>query len=205
MSATCTVAVHGHTGKLGSLIVEHAPCISIPRDAAIPDCDVIIDVSSADGLRALLPRLSGQALLIGTTGDLPWGDLESYARRAPVAVVPNFSVGVPVLLKLIDTALKMLPPGWDIEVVEAHHNQKKDAPSGTAKRLVKAIEEHGYQNVPAHALRVGDTFGEHTIWMCGPGERIELKHVATKREVFAIGAHRWAEWLNSQPTGLIRA
>ena len=205
MSHTCRIAVHGHTGKLGSLIVEQAKCTPIPRDATIPDCDVIIDVSSAEGLRALLPRLSGQALLIGTTGDLPWSDLESYAQKAPVAVVPNFSVGVPVLLKLIDTALTMLPPGWDIEVVEAHHNQKKDAPSGTAKRLVKAVEEHGYQNVPAHALRVGDTFGEHTVWMCGPGERIELKHVATKREVFAIGAHRWANWLSGQPTGLTRA
>lgn len=198
-------AVHGHTGKLGSLIVQHDACFPLDRDAAVENCDVVIDVSSAEGLRNLISRLSGQALLVGTTGDLPWSNLESYARTAPVAVVPNFSVGVPVLLKLIDTALKMLPPGWDIEVIEAHHNQKKDAPSGTAKRLVRAVEEHGYQNVPAHALRVGDTFGEHTVWMCGPGERIELKHVATKREVFAIGAHRWAEWLCQQSPGMTKA
>lgn len=205
MSTHCRIGVHGHTGKLGSLIVQHAECTPIPRNSTADDCDVVIDVSSADGLRTLLTRLAGQALLVGTTGDLPWPELESYAEKAPVAVVPNFSVGVPVLLNLIDTALKMLPLGWDIEVIEAHHNQKKDAPSGTAKRLVKAVEEHGYQNVPAHALRVGDTFGEHTVWMCGPGERIELKHVATKREVFAIGAHRWAEWLSKQPPGLTRA
>ena len=205
MISSCRIAVHGHTGKLGSLIVQHAECTPIPRDAPVHECDLVIDVSSADGLRELLPRLSGQALLIGTTGDLPWSDLDAYAQRAPVAVVPNFSVGIPVLLKLIDTALTMLPPGWDIEVIEAHHNQKKDSPSGTAKRLIKAVEEHGYQNVPAHALRVGDTFGEHTVWMCGPGERIELKHVATKREVFAIGAHRWAQWLCNQPPGLTRA
>ena len=205
MSLDCRIAVHGHKGKLGSLIVNHAPCAIIPRDAAVERCDVVIDVSSATGLTNLIPRLSGQALLVGTTGDLPWGALEAYAQRAPVAVVPNFSVGVPVLLKLIDTALKMLPEGWDIEVIEAHHNQKKDAPSGTAKRLVRAIEEHGYEQVPAHALRVGDTFGEHSVWMCGPGERIELKHVATKREVFAIGAHRWAKWLQAQENGLIKA
>ena len=205
MSTPCTIGVHGHTGKLGSLILSHAPCIPIHRGENVPQCDVVIDVSSADGLKNLLSKLSGQALLVGTTGDLPWAELESYAKTATVAVVPNFSVGVPVLLKLIDTALQMLPDGWDIEVIEAHHNQKKDAPSGTAKRLLKAIEEHGYQNVPAHALRVGDTFGEHTVWMCGPGERIELKHVATKREVFAIGAHRWATWLRNQPAGLIRA
>ena len=199
------IAVHGYTGKLGSLIMNHASAVPVHKNAEVPKVDVIIDVSSATGLRSLLTKLSGQALLVGTTGDLPWAELEAYAKHSPVAVVPNFSVGVPVLLSLIDTALKMLPEGWDIEVVEAHHNQKQDAPSGTAKRLVKAIEEHGYQNVPAHALRVGDTFGEHTVWMCGPGERIELKHVATRREVFAIGAHRWAQWLSRQPNGLHKA
>lgn len=199
------VAVHGYTGKLGSLIVQQAPTVPIERQGSVPDCEVVIDVSSDTGLRSLIPRLSGQALLVGTTGNLPWTELEEYALTAPVAVVPNFSVGVPVLLQLIDTALKMLPEGWDIEVIEVHHNQKQDAPSGTAKRLIRAIQEHGYQNVPTHALRVGDTFGDHTVWMCGPGERIELKHVATRREVFAIGAHRWANWLVKQPLGLIRA
>ena len=198
------IAVQGHAGKLGSLIMAHAPCIAIERGMDFPSCEVVIDVSSPEGLRNLLPRLSGQALLIGTTGELPWEELEAYAKTAPVAVVPNFSVGVPVMLSLIDTALSMLPTGWDIEIVEVHHNQKKDAPSGTAKRLRSAIEAHGYHDIPTHALRVGDTFGEHTVWMCGPGERIELKHVATKREVFAIGAHRWAHWLLQQPAGLIR-
>ena len=69
----------------------------------------------------------------------------------------------------------MLPNGWDIEVIEAHHNLKKMPLVERLKQLLKAIEEHGYQNVPAHALKVGDTFGEHTVWMCGPGERIELQ------------------------------
>ena len=205
MSNGISIAVHGHTGKLGSLIMGHSECIAIPRGGTIPTCDVVIDVSSSDGLCDLISRLTGQALLVGTTGDLPWDALEEYAKHAPVAVVPNFSVGVPVLLKLIDSALQMLPEGWDIEIIEVHHNQKKDAPSGTAKRLLRAIEQHGYKDVPAHALRVGDTFGEHTVWMCGPGERIELKHVATKREVFAIGAHRWAKWISKQTVGLIRA
>ena len=199
-----TIAVHGSTGKLGHLIMTHAPCEAILRGQTVPNCDVVIDVSSAEGLTELIPKLSGQALLVGTTGELPWAELERYAENAPVAVVANFSVGVPVLLTLIDTALKMLPEGWDIELVEVHHNEKIDAPSGTAKRLIRAIAAHGYTDVPAHALRVGDTFGEHTVWMCGPGERIEIKHVATKREVFAIGAHRWAHWLIQQPFGLIR-
>ena len=196
-----TIAIHGHKGKLGSLITRHNSCLPINRNDPIPQCDVVIDVTSPKGLQNLIPKLSGQALLIGTTGDLPWAEIESYALTAPVAVVANFSVGVPVMLSLIDTALKMLPDGWDIEVVEVHHNQKKDAPSGTAKRLVRAIELHGYSNIPTHALRVGDTFGEHTIWMSG---RIEINHVATQRQVFAIGAHRWALWLASQPVGLTR-
>jgi 4-hydroxy-tetrahydrodipicolinate reductase len=107
-------------------------------------------------------------------------------------------------LALIDTAMTMLPEGWDIEIMDVHHNQKVDAPSGTAKRLAQAIKGHGLMSPPIHSLRVGDTFGEHTIWMCGPGERIEIKHVATQRHVFAIGAHRWAHWLSIQPVGLIR-
>lgn len=198
------IAVHGANGKLGSMICAHQPCVAIEKNGNIPVCDVVIDVSSPEGLRNLLPKLHGQALLIGTTGDLPWEDIQHYATQAPVAVVANFSVGIPLLLDILTLAIPALPKGWDIEIVEAHHNQKKDAPSGTAKRLALHIDKLGHPNVPMHALRVGDTFGEHTIWLCGPGERIELKHVATKREVFAIGAHRWAHWLIQQPIGLIQ-
>ena len=117
----------------------------------------------------------------------------------------------PSLPLVVEIATNILPSGWDIEVVEVHHNQKIDAPSGTAKRIVQAIQTGLSKNpdltiadIPAHALRVGDTFGEHTVWMCGPGERLEIKHVATKREVFAIGAIRWAEWLITQSNGLYR-
>ena len=89
--------------------------------------------------------------------------------------------------------------------MEAHHHHKKDAPSGTAIRLAQAVVNASSRELPTmHSLRVGDTFGEHTVWMCGPGERIELKHVATGRSVFAIGALRWAKWLVDQPCGLIR-
>ena len=203
------VAVHGAGGKLGTLICEQAhreqvKVLAIARNTSVPQSDVVIDVSSAEGLSSLLTQMSGQPLLIGTTGELPWKALEAYATQAPVAVVPNFSVGVPLLLDLVQKAVRALPAGWDIEVVEAHHNQKKDAPSGTAKRIVRAIQEAGGGEVPTHALRAGDTFGEHTVWLCGPGERLELKHVATGRKVFAIGALRWARWLRTQDPGLIR-
>lgn len=196
------VAVHGATGRLGRLIVEEAGSAyagAVDRSGPVPPCDVVIDVSSAQGTATLLPRLSGQALVVGTTGTLPIDALATYAEQAPVAIVPNFSVGIPLLLELVQRAVGALPPGWDIEVVEAHHHHKKDAPSGTAKRLVRAI---GRPDVPTHSLRVGDTFGEHTVWLCGPGERIELRHVATQRAVFAIGALRWARALASAPPGL---
>ena len=199
------IAIQGARGKLGTLIHNLEPTASlIERTGEIPQADIIIDVSSAQGTKTLLSRAQGIPLLIGTTGELPWDELEAYAKTAPVAVVPNFSVGIPLLLSLLEVAIPALPEGWDIEVIEAHHNQKKDAPSGTAKRIVRTINQTISTEIPVHALRVGDTFGEHTVWMCGPGERIEIKHVATNRSVFAIGALRWAKWLVKQPNGLIR-
>ena len=199
------IAIQGARGKLGALIHSLAPSAAkIERGGPVPKSDIIIDVSSAQGTKELLTRVNHVPLLVGTTGDLPWKELEEYATTAPVAVVPNFSVGIPLLLSLLETAIPALPDGWDIEVMEAHHNQKKDAPSGTAKRIVRTIRQTVSREIPVHALRVGDTFGEHTVWMCGPGERIEIKHVATNRSVFAIGALRWARWLINQPNGLIR-
>ena len=195
------LAIHGATGRLGRLIVAEAGTHyagPIARTGPIPDCDVVIDVSSATGLAALLPRLSGQPLVVGTTGALPLDALAAYARDTPVAIVPNFSFGIPMLIDLIETVMPRLPEGWHIEVVEAHHAAKKDAPSGTARRLVRAVG----QDVPTHSLRVGDTVGTHTVWLAGPGERIELTHVATRRAVFAIGALRWAQRIRSLPAGL---
>ena len=88
------IGVHGATGRLGSMICEmDANTTAIHRDTSPPDIPVIIDVTSADGVKSLIPRLSKQALLVGATGDLPWDDLVNYSQRAPVAVVPNFSVG----------------------------------------------------------------------------------------------------------------
>lgn len=218
------IALHGHKGKLGSLIYKLAlekgvEVFELTRETTLKELidsgsQVIIDVTSATGLHELLQKVSADSnipVLSGSTGDLPWNELEIFGNNNAVAIVSNFSVGVPLLLDLVKLATKILPSGWDIEVVEVHHNQKIDAPSGTAKRIIQAIQTGLSQNsdlsisdIPAHALRVGDTFGEHTVWMCGPGERLEIKHVATKRDVFAIGALRWAEWLLNQPKGLYR-
>jgi 4-hydroxy-tetrahydrodipicolinate reductase len=194
------VAVHGASGRLGRLIAAEAGgdyAGPVLRQGPLPEAEVVIDVSSPEGLAGLLPRLSGQALLVGTTGALPLEALRIYAAGAPVAVVPNFSAGVPLMLRLLQQAVAALPEGWQIEVTEIHHTAKKDAPSGTAKRLVEAIG----REVPTHALRLGDTIGEHRVFLAGPGERIELGHVATRREVFAIGALRHARWLAQQGPG----
>ena len=115
--------------------------------------------------------------------------------------------------------MSILPNGWSAEVTEIHHTAKIDSPSGTAKRLLAGLESAGVQSaaaiaaggsidaikanpIPAHALRLGDTVGVHTVFLAGPGERIEMTHTATKREVFAIGALRVATWAASQSAGL---
>jgi 4-hydroxy-tetrahydrodipicolinate reductase len=202
------LAIHGASGRLGSLIAAEAAdgfAVPVSREGPIPACDVVIDVTSGGGLTQLLPRLTGQPLLIGTTGDLPIEAIEAYATTAAVAIVPNFSAGVPLLLKLIQQAIAQMPEDWAVEIIEAHHDQKRDAPSGTAKRMQRAVAEAGGPTeATTHAIRLGDTIGEHTIWLSGPGERLEIKHVATRREVFAIGALRWSEWLKDQPPGVYR-
>jgi 4-hydroxy-tetrahydrodipicolinate reductase len=203
-----TVTIHGASGRLGELIATEAGVRfsgPVTSEDPLPTADVVIDVSSPEGLAALLPRLSGQPLLIGTTGSLPMTAIAAYGETAPVAIVSNFSAGVPLLLNLIQQAVAAMPEGWAVEIVEAHHDQKKDAPSGTAKRMMRAVKDAGGPNIPpAHAIRAGDTIGEHTIWLSGPGERLEIKHVATRREVFAIGALRWADWLKEQTPGVYR-
>ena len=201
------VAIHGASGRLGSLIQDQAgPMASvIGPEGALPQTDVVIDVSSAAGLAALLLRLDNQPLLIGTTGALPIDAIKAYAQAAPVAIVPNFSVGVPMLLELLAMAVPTLPEGWSIQLSDVHHVHKKDAPSGTAKRIAAAIAAAGGPaDVPITSERVGETVGEHTVVLTGPGERVEIKHVATSRAVFAIGALRWAEWLARQPPGLVQ-
>jgi 2-aminoadipate transaminase len=199
------VAVHGSTGRLGSLVVAQLQAAegivyagSIGRSGDVPAADVVVDVSTAEGTKSLIPRLSGQRLVVGTTGDLPLAELVNYSRTAAVVIVPNFSVGVPLLLNLLREAKQQIPADWGAEVFEVHHTAKRDAPSGTAKRLMEPLG----QNVPVHSIRLGDTIGEHTVWLAGQGERLELKHVATRREVFAVGAVRISRWLATQQPGL---
>ncbi|DAZ97157.1 TPA: hypothetical protein N0F65_004771 [Lagenidium giganteum] len=221
-----SVAVHGANGRLGSLIVAqlqqqagenhlvaYAGAIDLRKNSspALNTVDVIIDVTLPEGTKSLISWLLSQdkatlkngkfpPLVVGTTGSLPQAQLEEYGQHAPVLLKSNFSVGVPLVCDLIKSAAFKLPSeGWNVEVSEMHHTKKLDAPSGTAKTIVKALVSTGAActgttgDVPTHSLRLGDEVGLHTVMFAGPGERIEIKHHATRREVFAIGAVRTAK------------
>jgi 4-hydroxy-tetrahydrodipicolinate reductase len=183
-----------------------------PRIAQTPSfsggfhADVVVDFSSDDGALAALALASscGAALLVGTTGlTRPTLDaLRAASRDRAVLVAANTSLGVAVLADLVARAATNLP-GYDVSIVEAHHSAKKDAPSGTAKRLAQAARDAGapLQDDRVLSIRGGDVIGEHTVRFAGPGEYLELTHRATSRDVFARGALRAAKWLHARTAG----
>lgn len=204
---------------LGLLAGEEAAGVPLTDDpAALASADVVIDVSLPGALPDLVPFLTGRALVRGVTGGADEGALATLADHAPVLQAANFSAGVHVLADLVARAAVALPD-YDLEVVEAHHRHKRDAPSGTALLLAQAashargrtLDDAVYgrsgQSPPRgpeigiHAVRAGDVVGEHTVWIAGEGERLLLGHVATSRDTFALGALRAARWLVGQPSG----
>ena len=214
------VALIGASGRMGAridaLAASDASMIITRRygrtgcancDLAVP-IDAIIDFSNETGTRQAMAiaRESSAALLVGTTGLSAeiQQELAVLARTNAVLVAPNTSLGIAVTRKLARMAAVMLAPsGWTVDIVESHHDRKKDAPSGTAIALARALESGGMQ-VPAdriHAIRAGDTIGEHEIRLAGPSERIHLMHQAVSRDLFAAGAIRAAKWLVGKPPG----
>jgi 4-hydroxy-tetrahydrodipicolinate reductase len=227
--------VHGAHGRLGSSIVRLAEAerdievIQVGRSAdlsaQLEACDVAIDVSQPPGTITLVNEavITGTPLVVGTTGFSAAEQrlLEEKAKRLPILLAPNFSLGVNLLFWLAQKAAEMLGPDYRAEILELHHELKRDAPSGTARRLGEAIAavrgqdyekvvRHGRANLaearPAeelgmHAIRGGDITGEHTVFFIGRGERLELTHRAAHRELFARGALRAARWLRGQRPG----
>jgi 4-hydroxy-tetrahydrodipicolinate reductase len=161
----------------------------------------VIDFSLPDGLLAALPFLDGQALVTGTTGLDAAGKarVDAYGERAALLAAPNFSAGITLLLDLTRRAAAAFPDA-EIEIVEAHHRHKKDAPSGTALALKQAASDGG-RSVQVHALRGGDVVGDHTVWLLADGERIALTHLASSRTTFAKGAVRAARWIAGRAPG----
>jgi 4-hydroxy-tetrahydrodipicolinate reductase len=179
-----------------------APMFSMSSLERIPAFDVAVDFSLPPGLAPILTlcQQRSAALVSGTTGleSEHMTALEAAAARIPLLWAANFSLGVAVLSDLVRRAAQALPQ-WDCDLVEAHHTRKLDAPSGTALALGEAIAQ-GRGAEPHYAsLRAGDIVGEHMVQFCGLGERLELIHRATNRDVFARGALECAARLHGKP------
>jgi 4-hydroxy-tetrahydrodipicolinate reductase len=172
----------------------------------VAQADVIVDFSvrEATAQVAKLAADHKKALIIGTTGH---GDDEKkmvvdVLKAIPVVWSANYSTGVNTLFWVTQKVAEIVGKDWEAEVVEAHHTAKKDTPSGTAKRLQEILKKVRGKDAPAHALRVGDVVGDHTVTFGTPGERLELTHRASSRETFARGALRAAKWAVKQKPGL---
>ncbi len=222
------VVIYGFKGRMGQALVaatKENPALELvgtidsgePLDA-ISSCDAVIDFTHADATPPALQKCMelGKIIVIGTTGHS--NDIRNRIAEAsksiPVIFSPNYSVGVNTLFWLTKKAAEILGPDYDAEVIEVHHRLKKDAPSGTARRLVEVLDEaygldyekdtrHGRVGMPGertrsevgvHAVRGGDVVGDHTVMLAAPGDRLELIHRASSRETFARGALRAALW-----------
>lgn len=188
-------------------------------------CDVLIDFSSPSGTLTHLADCvgDGAAIVIGTTGHdaAALGAIGEAARSIAVLRALNFSLGVNLLISLVEQTAAALGPEFDIEIVEAHHRRKVDAPSGTALSLVEAaargrgVSREGRVvtgregaagprpagQIGVHAVRMGDVVGEHDVHFGGPGETLTLRHSALSRDTFASGALRAAAWVAGRPAG----
>ncbi len=194
-------------------------------DAAVSAADVLIDFTRPAGtMKHLESCLKHSTLLvIGTTGfsDSEKKRISEGAKKIPIVMSPNFAVGVNVLFKIADTAARALGEGYDVEIVEAHHRHKVDAPSGSALKLGEIIASalktslaaaihgrHGdtgerpVKQIGFHAVRGGDMVGDHSALFIGTGERLELTVRSQSRMTYATGAVRAAKWLRKRPAGL---
>lgn len=200
--------------------------LSASLDDALAQADVLIDFTRPESTAqvAAAAAAAGVALVVGTTGLSAdhHAALSAAAAHVPVVFAPNMSVGVNVMLGLLRAAVAALGDGYDIEVLEAHHRHKADAPSGTALRIAQTLADaHGWdrdevlragrqghtgarpaREIGMQVIRGGDVAGDHTVFFLGDGERLEITHRASSRRVFASGALRAARWLRGRAPGL---
>ncbi|MBN1404221.1 MAG: 4-hydroxy-tetrahydrodipicolinate reductase [Opitutales bacterium] len=229
------ILLNGAKGRMGQAIIRVAPEFGCEVVAAldqgddpaahIDSVDMVVDFSfhSVTPALAELAAKKGKSIVIGTTGH----SAEEKARiiecskAVPMVFAGNYSLGVNLLYYLVSRAAQILGPEFNPEVVEMHHCLKKDAPSGTAERIVEVIRdarklgpesvtngreglvgERPMNEIGVHALRGGDVVGDHTVIFAGPGERVEISHKAGDRSILARGAMRAAAWLNGKKPGL---
>lgn len=231
MSEPTRLLIHGASGRMGEAllrlcagqggcqvvaavtrkspaqrVIDGVPFFAAKELSGVPAFDVAIDFSLPEGFDPVLDLCvaRGAALVSGTTGlsDAQRAALDEAAKKIPLIWASNFSLGVAVLTELVERAAAALP-GWDCDVVEAHHNQKKDAPSGTALTLGEAATANGAK-VNYASLRAGDIVGEHTVQFTGLGERLELVHRAGNRDIFARGALHAASRIAGKPAAAYR-
>lgn len=229
--------INGYKGRMGQAILAAAnddPEVTVSErvgeeddfSAALKDCDAVIDFTHHTVTAAVSEACAKAAkpLVIGTTGhsDAEIAQICEAAKTISIVFAPNFSIGVNTLFWLTRKAAEILGEDFDLEVVEMHHRLKKDAPSGTAKRLAEILAEvrelsynedvrHGRHGIVGertrneigmHAIRGGDVVGDHTVIFAANGERVELTHKASSRETFARGSVRAAKWATTQKPGL---
>jgi len=168
--------------------------------------DVLVDFTLPEAVDTHLDYVAKykKAYVLGTTGlsDAQKSKVEEIAKIVPVVFTPNMSVGMNTLFSILPEIAKRLGPDYSVEIVEAHHKAKKDAPSGTAKKLAEVITQVTKKDIPMHSIRLGDIFGDHMIVFCGNSERIEIKHQAHSRDLFVVGALKAAKWIFGKPAGL---
>ena len=195
------VAPEGRMGRAIATAVADDPRFAIDQEHG----DVLVDFSAPAALEASLERAvsSGTPVLIGTTGLDQSADAQiaEAAKKVAVLRAPNTSLGIAVLADLVERAAAALGPDWDIQVAEAHHRNKVDAPSGTALMLGNLVEERG-RSVGYASLRGGTVAGDHDVMFLGPDERLILSHRAENRMIFARGALAAARFLVGKPAGL---
>jgi 4-hydroxy-tetrahydrodipicolinate reductase len=243
------ITVFGAAGKMGSTIINLArldkefeiaaavempghsligtgkPAISDDISRTVLAGDVMIDFSSPKAsIEHLLETIKcSKPVVMGTTGfsETEISEIKAAAKKIPIVFSPNMSVGVNLLFKLAEDAAKAVP-GYDMEIIEFHHNQKKDAPSGTAVKLLEILSRalgkdpkktgvfgregiigaRSKDEIGVMAVRAGDIVGDHTVLLAGQGERIELTHRAHSRDTLAAGALRAAKWIYGKTPGL---
>ena len=231
------IAVVGASGRMGQTIIESInqsdkATLGVSLDKgddlnlALSQFDVLIDFTRPEATLEYLEicRKAGKSIVIGTTGfdDAGLEAINSAAKEISVVFAPNMSVGVNLSLKLLDMAAKVIGEESDIEIVEAHHRYKVDAPSGTALKMGEVVanalgrdlsqcaiygregieEPRDRQTIGFSTIRGGDVVGEHTVSFFMEGERVEITHKASSRMTFANGAVRSAAWLEKKPAGL---
>lgn len=206
-------------GKLGVQLVGNLAEV-------VDQFDVAIDFTAIDATleNARVCSGAGKPLVIGTTGfsDEQKAQLQQFASQSPICMATNFSTGVNLCFKLLEVAAKVLGDDVDVEIVEAHHRHKVDAPSGTALSMgevvadtlgrdLKKVAVYGREGqtgareretIGFATVRAGDIVGDHTVMFCADGERVEITHKASSRQAFARGAVRAAQWMTAQSSGM---